>query len=52
MGDEEIAKGAFSKIYIGYNKHNRKKKVAIKEIIVKKIIPKNISNGKSKYIKN
>lgn len=44
MGDEEIAKGAFSKIYIGYNKHNRKKKVAIKEIIVKK-------NNSKKYIK-
>lgn len=43
MGDEEIAKGAFSKIYIGYNKHS-KRKVAIKEIIIKK-------NNSKKYIK-
>lgn len=43
MGDEEIARGAFSKIYIGYNKHN-KRKVAIKEIIIRK-------NNSKKYIK-
>lgn len=43
MNDIEFASGAFSKIYIGYNKYT-KKKVAIKEIIIK--------NTKSKkYIK-
>ena len=43
MGDDEFAKGAFSNIYIGYNKHS-KKKVAIKEIIIQK-------NNSKKYIK-
>ena len=43
MNDIEFASGAFSKIYIGYNKYT-KKKVAIKEIVIK--------NTKSKkYIK-
>lgn len=44
IGTNEIAKGAFSKIFIGYHKHT-KNKVAIKEILIS-----NKKNSK-KYIK-